>query len=112
MLDESQIREHLADYLGGELSYHEFEDWLIQDSWNMHQDSPEDAQDLVSDINLLIYEYLDGHIDEEKLKAALRPFVENYSTKLFFAGVARPSSHVKRSSSSPNYSYQLAAIQT
>ena len=112
MLNESQIRERLADYLAGELSYHDFEDWLIQASWNMHHDSSQDAQDLVSDINLLIYEYLDEHIGEEKLRAALRPFVEHYSTQLLFDGVGRPSSHIKRSSSSPNYSYQVAAIQT
>ena len=112
MLNESQIREQLADYLAGELSYHDFEDWLIQASWNMHQDSSQDAQELVSDISLLIYEYLDGHIDEEKLRVALRPFVEHYSTQLLFHEVGLPSSRIKSSSSSPNYSYQVAAIQT
>ena len=112
MLNESQIREQLADYLADELSYQEFEDWLIQSSWNMHQDSSRDTQELVSDINLLIYEYLDGHIDEEKLRVALRPFVERYTTQLLFDGVGRPSSLIKRSSSSPNHVYRVAAIQT
>lgn len=72
MIMESQIREQLGRYLEGESSFEQFEDWLVGNSYNMHKDSNQQAQNLVHDIDLVIYEYLDGNIMEDKLKGMLR----------------------------------------
>ena len=72
MIIESQIREQLGRYLEGKSSFEQFEDWLVGNSYNMHKDSNQQAQNLVHDIDLVIYEYLDGNIMEDKLKSMLR----------------------------------------
>ena len=71
MINVNEIRNHLASYLAQHVSFSEFEDWLIDNSWNMHKDSSNEAQELVNEINASIYEYLDKHVDEHQLKAKL-----------------------------------------
>lgn len=78
MINESEIRERLAGYLAGDLSRPDFEDWLVQSSWNMHLDSSQSAQDLVSEIELRLFEYSSGHLSEEQLRTDLRSYVEHY----------------------------------
>jgi hypothetical protein len=78
MISPNQIRDQLASYLAHEVSFAEFEDWLIDYSWNMHKDSSSDTQDLVTEINSAIYEYLDGYISEEDLRFRLSPQVQRY----------------------------------
>jgi hypothetical protein len=38
-------------------------------------DNPQEVRDLVSDIRLAMFEYLEGHISEAQLKDELRPFL-------------------------------------
>jgi hypothetical protein len=97
MVNESQIRERVASYLIGEQEFEMFHDWLMEQSHNMHQDSSQDAQELVGDIDLHIYEYLDGNIDEERLKSALRPFVEQYEAHVSFRDLPASPSRNKHS---------------
>jgi hypothetical protein len=68
-----EIKQRLFDYLTGKHSFEQFEDWLIKHSWDMHKDSSKTAQDLVIDIQGVIYEYLDGYLDEPELKTKLKP---------------------------------------
>lgn len=79
MITEAQIREHLANYLAGSESLDSFEDWLVEQSWNMHRDSSEGAQDLVNQIELRLSEHSDGNLSEDKLKRELHQFLENFS---------------------------------
>ncbi len=105
MISLRQIRDELASYLAREISFAEFEDWLIDHSWNMHKDSSEDAQELVHSINAFIYEYLDKYVDEDWLRAQLRPHVQHYrvvGANVVATPVYRPSS------SSPVEKRQLA----
>jgi len=44
----------------------------------MHKDSSDEAQEIVHEINSSIYEYLDGHLEEQSLKARLAPHVQRY----------------------------------
>jgi hypothetical protein len=90
MISESHIREHLASFLAGDESLDAFEDWLVQNSWNMHRDSCGGAQQLVAEIELRLSEYSSGHLDENALRRELRPFVEQYQASISFAG-APPS---------------------
>ena len=84
MIAESQIREKLARYLSKQLPLEHFEDWLVERSWNMHQDSDERAQKLASAIELRLAEYSSGHLDEDALRDELRPLVTNYSMQITF----------------------------
>lgn len=96
MIRESEIREHLANYLLGSESLDDFEDWLVQKSWNMHLDCYQDAQELVGEIELYLSEYSGDYIDEESLKEKLRPFVEQYEAQVSFDNADSPSSIIRR----------------
>ena len=97
MISKDQIRERLIDYLAGNLLFEQFEDWLIDQSWDMHQASPRDAQEMVLDIKEAIYQYLDRYIDEDALKQKLYPLVESASATIIIG--ERPRVDVKSSSS-------------
>jgi hypothetical protein len=88
MIIESQIRAKLARYLHGEIALSHFEDWLVQESWNMHADSDEGAQALVAAIELRLAEYSSEHLDEMGLRAELAPFVaqDNVNEPIFHNG--------------------------
>ena len=89
MIAESEIRQRLARYLARETSLDQFEDWLVKQSWNMHRDSEEAAQKLVSAVELRLAEHSSGHLDEPALREQLIPFVTKYSVPLaFFGGTA------------------------
>jgi hypothetical protein len=78
MITESQIREHLANYLAGSESLDSFEDWLVAQSWNMHRDSSEVAQELVNQIELRLSEHSDGLLSEKQLREELYQFLERF----------------------------------
>jgi hypothetical protein len=84
MIAESQIREKLGRFLSKEISLDQFEDWLVQRSWNMHKSSDEAAQKLASAIELRLAEYSSDHLDETSLYEELRPFVTSYTMQLAF----------------------------
>jgi hypothetical protein len=84
MITENEIREKLGRYLSKDLSLDSFEDWLAQRSWNMHLDSDPAAQKLASAIELRLAEFSNGHLDESALRDDLRPFVSNYTVKIWF----------------------------
>jgi hypothetical protein len=71
MIDVGSIREQLFRYLAREITLNDFEDWIVGKSWNMHQDSPDDAQRLVGAIELRFGEYSDGHLTDEGLEREL-----------------------------------------
>ncbi len=99
MIAESQIREKLGRFLSGEMSLDQFEDWLVQRSWNMHQHSDESAQKLASAIELRLAEHSSGHLDGAALRDELRPFVTNYTVAVWFG---EPPSHVAQQQEPPN----------
>ncbi len=84
MIAENQIREKIGRYLRSELSLDQFEEWLVERSWNMHRDSDEAAQKLASAVELRLAEYSSGHLDDAQLRDELRQFVTNYSLHFSF----------------------------
>jgi hypothetical protein len=78
MISVSAIRDKLNQLVGGKIALDEFEDWIVAESWNMHQHSDPIAQAFVSAIELRLAEYSDGHlsisdmIDEFRLLLAGR----------------------------------------
>ncbi len=91
MIAESKIREHLGRYLRQELSLDQLEDWIAQQSWNMHKDSDEAAQKLASAIELRLAEHSSGHLDEPSLREELRRFANPPVVRILFGEAARQS---------------------
>ncbi|MBM4285635.1 MAG: hypothetical protein FJ128_10370 [Deltaproteobacteria bacterium] len=72
------IREQLARYLVGEISFQEFEDWFVPASWNVVQGKNVAAINIVYEIELWLAEFSDGFWSEAELKEKLFPLVNNY----------------------------------
>ncbi|MFP5231535.1 MAG: hypothetical protein ACLGQX_02775 [Acidobacteriota bacterium] len=77
MITVPEIREHLVDLLASEgdkeSALSSFEDWLVQASWNMHQTSDLDAQQLVAEVELALAENESNHESLwKRLKEILR----------------------------------------
>lgn len=67
------IRRHLARYLTGTLTLNEFQDWLVNATWNVHEDeaaSPQAVQ-LADDITLVLAELSSGFMTFDELRADL-----------------------------------------
>jgi hypothetical protein len=86
MISENEVRERLARYLRGEIALEQFEDWLVQRSWNMHRDSEPAAQKLVAAIELRLAEHSSGHLDEPSLRSELVPLVSRTTSEISFGG--------------------------
>jgi hypothetical protein len=71
------IREQAARYLSDELPLSEFEDWLVDATWNVHQSGDSEAADLAYATELKFAEYTSGHLPLEDLRG-------------FFARIAQP----------------------
>ncbi len=77
MIHERDIRERLAAVVERRLSVGAFEQWLDAESWDMFVDSSRDAIDLVSAIQLLLYDYYEERIDEETFVSGLARLLNN-----------------------------------
>jgi hypothetical protein len=75
MITETQIRDQLFSYLIRQITLNDFEDWLVQQSWNMHQDSDDAAQRLVGAIELRLAEYSDDHLTDDALERELKGLI-------------------------------------
>jgi hypothetical protein len=75
---EHEIRTCLGNYLTGEITLQQFEDWLVPSTWNEHPDS--EAEQLSSRILLHISEFDDGWLSEDALKSLLQPLAAQPAT--------------------------------
>lgn len=64
MINQHDIRRRLIELLDDETDLESFEDWLVSNSWDMHKESSADACQLVSDIELVLFEYSNAHLTE------------------------------------------------
>lgn len=90
MIRIQELRERLVSYIANEISFAEFEDWLIDRSWDMHKDSAVEAQDLVHAVNAAIFKYLDGFINERSLKTELLALVKDQTVDLVVSDAQAP----------------------
>jgi hypothetical protein len=72
------IRERLAEYLAGEISLREFEDWFFPETWDIDQVDIPALANLVYGIKLRLAEFSNGDWTETELRSLLRPFLEKY----------------------------------
>lgn len=79
MVNSSQISEHAAMYLNGQIDVDAFEDWLISATWNMHLDSDADVMAIANEISEILGDFSESFIDESGLKKKLKDVL--YSIK-------------------------------
>jgi len=68
----SQIRDRIAAFLRGRATLEEFEDWLVQNTWNIHLTSSPEAEHLAYAVELRLSEYSVGHLTGQQLRDELR----------------------------------------
>ncbi|MBI4494753.1 MAG: hypothetical protein HY690_18410 [Chloroflexi bacterium] len=78
-LVDSEIREQLARYLADETSLHDFEEWLVAHTWNLHQIADPLVRDLVAEIELRLAEFSNGDWTDAELRDLLKPLVQKYA---------------------------------
>ena len=81
MISEYQIVRQIKRLLANKISLDDFEDWLVQSSWNMQIDSDSKAQDIVWKIELSLAEYSSEHLDSKELFAELGDLIPKLSGK-------------------------------
>jgi hypothetical protein len=82
LMSIKEIREQLAKYLANEISIDTFEDWVAQNTWNIHQSGDEAAQRIAYAIESRLAEYSGGFVTEPILRNALAPLVTSYEPEV------------------------------
>ena len=89
-MSANEIRQYLANYLAGNVSIADFEDWIAQSTWNIHQSGDEEAQEIGYLIEAKLAEYSGHAITEDGLRKELLPMVTFYTARLPFAPARLP----------------------
>lgn len=105
MVSASQIRNELAISLAGILPLDDFEDWFVQNTWNIQNTGSRAAEVLTFAIEELLSEYTSGHISEDKLRKELEQVLHAETksvqiTDLLPMGLGRPIFAFRSSTSS------------
>jgi hypothetical protein len=61
------IRDHLADYLRGDLTLRAFDEWFVAATWHVEQTGDQQTIDLTDEIILRPAEYSHGDCTEAEL---------------------------------------------
>ena len=85
MVSSSQIREQVVMFLDGRIDLDAFEDWFVQNTWNVHLSESCSAEALTFAIEESLSEYSSHHLTEEELRSELQSLVhsENQSQPSF-----------------------------
>lgn len=71
MISSSQIRGQLACFLDKRIDLDAFEDWFVQNTWNVHQSGSVAAEQLTFAVEEALSEYSNLLIDEAILRKEL-----------------------------------------
>ncbi len=69
----SDLRQHLTEYLNGDVSLDDFKYWLVGATWDIDETGDPAAIELTYDIKLALAEHSGGHISEDELRSELQP---------------------------------------
>ena len=72
MVSSSQIREQLEMFLDGRIDLDAFEDWFVQNTWNIHLSGDHSAEALTFAIEESLSEYSSHHLTEQELRLELQ----------------------------------------
>lgn len=76
MIEVSQLKCEATNYVSGIQSFEAFEDWLIEQARFAFTENPPETRRLVGEINLLIFDYLDGRLGEQVFKTNLSALLD------------------------------------
>ncbi len=68
---ESEIQQHLTQYLDGAIQLHEFEDWFVPVLWDIDESDDERARELAGRVHVLMAEFSRDDRSEESLRMEL-----------------------------------------
>lgn len=111
MITESQIRERLFSYLTRRITLNDFEDWLVSQSWNMHLDSDDAAQQLVGAIELRLAEYSDDHLNDASLERELAGLIASSTVASFENAIPQQAIVTRTASSGSAREFFVPAVQ-
>ena len=76
MVSSSQIREQLAMFLDGRIDLDAFEDWFVQNTWNVHSSGSRSSEALTFAIEESLSEYSSHHLTEQELRSELQSLLQ------------------------------------
>ena len=91
MVSSSQIREQMAMLLDKKIDLDSFEDWLVQNTWNIHLSGSVAAESLTFAIEESLSEYSSGHQSEKKLREELDALIGRDNKVLIFRSAPSPA---------------------
>ncbi len=68
---ETQVRDRLRQYVDGQLTVREFQDWFIPNTWDIDVRLQSPLVSLYGEIELRFAEYTNGHLTEPELRDLL-----------------------------------------
>jgi hypothetical protein len=72
----TELHDHLAAYLRGEMTLRQFEEWFVPTTWDARDEDDPRVELVRNIIDARIAEFTHGDWDEDELKDFLHPFVE------------------------------------
>lgn len=87
MVSSSQIKEQLARFLDGQISLDAFEDWFVQNTWNVHLSDSVAAENLTFAVEESLSEYSSQHINEQELRRELSDLIHRENKVLIASTV-------------------------
>jgi hypothetical protein len=69
MLRAEELAHRMTEFAVGRVALREFEDWLVQSSWNAHEWASPDLRDAVYTLELVLAEYTNGHASSSHVRA-------------------------------------------
>jgi len=76
MISDSQIREQAKKFLDQEIDLDTLEDWMVRNTWNIHQTGNEAAEQITFAIEESLAEHSSNHISDQQLREELRRLIE------------------------------------
>jgi hypothetical protein len=73
-----KIRQQLADYLAGNISLRQFEDWFFAETWDIEEAANQALMNLVYEIKLRLAEFSHGDWTEVELRSMLHSILEKH----------------------------------
>jgi hypothetical protein len=90
MVSSSQIKQQLAKFLDGQISFEAFEDWFAQNTWNVHLSGSAAAEELTFAVEESLSEFSSRHINENELRDELGGLIQRENKVMVFSNVLKP----------------------
>jgi hypothetical protein len=79
MIERSELDTQIAAYLRDKQSFEDFEDWLVESSRIAYLDNPSDLRNILGEIRFLMFQHIEGEIDEDEFRAELQKYAKSES---------------------------------